>query len=123
MSKIHQFYQIDSHKWPPGDTLESLITIYGANDICRYHDTINEHHVLESMHSCVSAMSGSESVPPSIFKSIGNETDEGSCKDDCERRAVSSSFQSFVDGLDREKTSTGQEHTEREHKDIEKGTL
>ena len=76
--------------------------------------TINEHHVLEILHSCVSEMSGSESVPLRIIKSIRHITDEKSCKNDCERTEVCSIFRRFMVG----KPSGGWEHTEREHKDI-----
>ena len=114
-SKINQFHQIYSHKWPQGVTLQSLITIYGATNICCYYDTINEHHVLEILHKCASAMSGSESVPISIFKSIGNETDEGSCKDDCERPAVCSIIPEIRGWL-------GRKEAPREDRNIPRGS-
>ena len=85
-----------------------------------YHDTFNEHHVLEILHSCISTMSGSELVALRIFKSIRNATDEESCKDDCERGAVCSRFRRFMDGLQGGRHSGGLEHTEREHNHIKK---
>ena len=74
--------------------------------------------MLEILHSCVSVMSGSESAPLRIFKSIRLAKDEKSCKDDCERKEVCSIFRRFMDGLEQGKPLGGWEHTEREHKDI-----
>ena len=117
-----------SHKWPPGDTLKPIYGnqcidyhIWSARLMFRhYHDTFNEHHVLEILHSCISTMSGSELVALRIFKSIRNATDEGRCKDDCERGAVCSIFRRFMDGLQGGRHSGGLEHTEREHNHIKK---
>ena len=84
---------------------------------------INSAFVMSEFESVELRASARTDKPKGYFKSISNEPDTGTCRDDCEKSEKCTSFRKFMAGLDPRKPLLGKEHNERECKDLKDDLL
>ena len=84
---------------------------------------MNSASVMSEFESVELRASARTDKPKGYFKSISNEPDTGTCRDDCEKSEKCTSFRKFMAGLDPRKPLQGKEHNEKECKDLKDDLL